>query len=158
MNNQQIKTTQEMKLPHEQARDLFMSIQKQSGAAIKPIGVFQFFYNYITTISKSKMNRVKARNIADVYCALQNEFFITNGSKNPHEWFYMTQSRWDKYGLGRKAIQNSIKFLSENIFIETTLRTHPYIPQNKLRWYKLDLEWLKYIADYTENNNPKNWR
>ena len=84
MNNQPIKTTQEMKLPHEQARDLFMSIQKQSGAAIKPIGVFQFFYNYITTISKSKMNRVKARNIADVYCALQNEFFITNGSKNPH--------------------------------------------------------------------------
>ena len=48
MNNQQIENTQEMKLPHEQARDLFMSIQKQSGAAIKPIGVFQFFYKYIT--------------------------------------------------------------------------------------------------------------
>ena len=140
MNNQQTENTQEIKLPHEKARDYFMSIQKQSGAAIKLIGVFQFFYNYIITRSSSKMNRVKARNISDVYCALQNEFFITNGSKNPHEWYYMTQSRWDKYGLGRKAIYNSIKFLSENMFIETTLRTHPYIPQNKLRWYKIDLK------------------
>lgn len=158
MNNQQTENTQEIKPPHEKARDYFMSIQKQSGAAIKPIGVFQFFYNYISTRSSSKMNRVKARNIADVYCALQNEFFITNGSKNPHEWFYMTKSRWDKYGLGRKAIYNSIKFLSENMFIETTLRTHPHIPQNKLRWYKIDLKWLEFIANYTENNNPKNWR
>ena len=55
------------KLAHEQAREMLMAIQNQSGAAIKPFGVFQFFYDFLKSKSKSKMNRVKARNIADVY-------------------------------------------------------------------------------------------
>ena len=80
------------KLAHEQVREMFFQIQNESGSAIKPIGLFTFFYNYLKQISNSKMIKVKARNIADVYCALQNEFFLTNGCKNPHEWFYMTQS------------------------------------------------------------------
>ena len=146
------------KLAHEQVREMFFQIQNESGAAIKPIGVFTFFYNYLKQISTSKMIKVKARNIADVYCALQNEFFLTNGCKNPHEWFYMTQSRWEKYGLGKKAIQNSVMFLKDNLFLETTLRQHPFKQQNKVRYYKLDLERLKYIVDYTEHNNPKNWQ
>jgi len=139
------------KLAHEQAREMLMAIQNQSGAAIKPFGVFQFFYDFLKSKSKSKMNHVKARNIADVYCALHNEFFITNGCRNPHEWFYLTQSRWQKYGLGRKAICNSIKFLTDNMFIETTLRTHPYKPQNKIRYYKIDLQNLFQIVQYTKN-------
>lgn len=146
------------KLAHEQVREMFFQIQNESGAAIKPIGVFTFFYNYLKQFSNSKMIKVKARNISDVYCALQNEFFLTNGCKNSHEWFYMTQSRWDKYGLGKKAIQNSVIFLRDNLFLETTLRQHPFKQQNKVRYYKLDLERLKYIVSYTEHNNPRNWQ
>ena len=70
----------------------------------------------------------------------------------------MTQSRWEKYGLGKKAIQNSVMFLKDNLFLETTLRQHPFKQQNKVRYYKLDLERLKYIVSYTEHNNPKNWQ
>lgn len=149
---------QKEKLAHEQVREILLSIQGQSGAAIKPFGVFQYFFRYVKAYSKSKMNKVKARNIADIYCALQNEFYLTNGCKNPHQWFYMTQSRWDKYGVGKKAIQNSVKFLSDNLFIETTLRTHPYKPQNKIRYYKIDLIRLAEIAKFIEDNNPKNWQ
>ena len=70
MNNQQTENTQEIKLPHEQARDYFMSIQKQSGAAIKPIGVFQFFYNYKDLIRKL-INNVN-------FCVLYNYILLMN--------------------------------------------------------------------------------
>lgn len=155
MNNLENKEITEEKLAHEQARELLLSIQTQSGAAIRPLGIFQFFYSYLQKFHKSRMNKIKARNIAEVYCALQNEFFITNGCKNPHEWFYMTESRWDKYGLGKKAIYNSVKFLNETLFIETTLRTHPYKPQNKVRYYKIDMPRLLQLVKYAEGKNPK---
>ncbi len=151
-------TNKETKLAHEQVREMFLQIQGESGAAIKPIGLFNFFYNWLKRYDPSKMIKVKARNIADVYSALQNEFFLTNGCKNPHEWFYMTQSRWDKYGLGKKAISNSVKFLQHNLLLETTLRQHPYKAQNKVRYYKLNLQMLQGIVRYTEDNNPKNWQ
>lgn len=146
------------KLPYQQARDLLMSIQSESGAAIQPFGIYNFFYGHLQKNYPSKMNKVKVRNVATVYCALLNEFYITNGDIKPHVWFYMTEKRWAKYGLGRKAIYNSVTFLRDNQFILTRIRPHPYIPINKVRFYYIDLDALTIILQNTEHNNPRRWQ
>ncbi|MCM1404510.1 MAG: hypothetical protein NC133_03370 [Prevotella sp.] len=152
------KQLENIKLPYQQARDLLMSIQNESGAAIQPFGIYNFFYGYLQKNYPSKMNKVKARNIASVYCALLNEFYITNGNENPHIWFYMTEKHWAKYGLGRKAIYNSVTFLRDNQFILTRVKPHPYITINKVRFYCIDLDALAIILQATAHYNPHHWR
>jgi hypothetical protein len=128
--------------PHKRVRESILAMQKHSGSAIKPFGLFNVFYKILQRDSRHKMNRVKARNVADVFSALQNEFFVINHDGKNVEWFYMTEKRWAKYGLGRKAIYNSLMFLRLYSIIETQIRPHPLKRQNKVRFYRFDLEML----------------
>lgn len=130
---------------HKKVREAFIDMEKSSGAALKPFGLFPLFYKLLQSIQPNKMNRVKARNVADVFCALQNEYFVINFDGKNIDWFYMTTIRWQKYGLGRKAIYNSITFLKYCGIVDNEIRQHPLKEQNKVRYYRFNLDRLKDI-------------
>lgn len=141
--NENIKQTP----AHEIVRKSIFEMQKASGAAIKPFGLLTLFYKLLQEFSPNKMNKVKARNVSDVFSALQNESFVINFDGKNCDWFYMTWKRWQKYGLGRKAIYNSVMFLKFIGVIQTEIRQHPLKPQNPVRYYKFNLERLKDIEE-----------
>lgn len=142
---------------HAKVREAFLDMEKASGSAIKPFGLFKVFYKLLQSLQPNKMNRVKARNVADVFSALQNECFVINFNGKNDDWFYMTTKRWQKYGLGRKAIYNSVIFLKYCGIIETEIRQHPLKEQNDVRYYKFNLKRLKDIVERVSfDSNRKN--
>lgn len=147
MNNQENEVITEEKLNHEIVREAFFKMQKSSGAAIKPFGLLPLFCRLLKAFKPNKMNRLQARNIADVFSALQNEYFVINHNGKNNEWFYMTTKRWQKYGLGKKAIYNSINFLHFCCIIDTEIRQHPLKEQNKVRYYKFNLDMVKTLME-----------
>lgn len=144
---------------HMIVRNNFLDMQKEKGAAIRPLGLFELFLKILNKfyLPNGKMNRVRARNITDVFCALQNEYFIINYDGRNSNWFYMTEKRWAKYGLGKKAIHNSRVFLQDIEAIETKVEQHPHKPQNKVRFYKINLEMLENLKNAVRESNPRSW-
>ena len=143
------------KYPHEIVREKLEKMQTFGGAAIRPFALYEFFYDVLQG-SPSSMNKVKARDITDTYCALCNEFFVINHfSKKPRTDFFMSNERWEKYLLGQKARENSIKFLSQIELIHCKIVQNPCKPINKVRMYTIDLKCLTDILDYAEDKYEK---
>lgn len=147
--------TTTFKYNHELVREKLEKMQSFGGAAIKPLALYDIFYQIIQDQSPSKMNRSKARDMVDTYCALCNEYFIINHfAKSPREDFFMSEERWAKYYLGQKARENSIKAL-DGWAIHTRITKNPCKPINKVRMYKIDLEIMNNFIRIAEENEEK---
>lgn len=140
----------------EQVRNQLEEMQYYGGAAIKPLGLYEIIYNLLNEHSPSSMNRSKTRDIVDTFCALCNEYYlISSRNKDTINEFFMTNERWDKYYLGQKARENSIKILNELGLISYRLARNPYKPINTVRMYSIDLSTLKLYTELARENYLK---
>lgn len=141
-----------IKASHTDVREQLKEMANYCGFAMKPLGLFNVFFQMLNVIKPSNMNRSRARDIVDTYIALCNEFYVIYSySDEPKDEFYMTQKRWDEYGLGQKARENSIKFLEEYGFIHCRKMQNPYKPINTVRVYSIDDAGIRSLRLSVEN-------
>ena len=146
----QLKGVMKMKeYNHELVREQIMELQKLNGAAIKPIVLIPVFYEQLHSEKpKGRMDRVKARNMADVFAALCNEYYIMNAYNNhPEEEFYMAPSKWEKYLLGKQAIRKSITELANMGLISYRKVSCPNDPMKKTFMYRIHAFMLERLVD-----------
>lgn len=103
----------ENKNNYKKVRKILVDLQKQSGSIIKPIAFAQLFYLYLKKNHPSRNNIDQARNMAEVFAILCNEYFIHGKTHNITSAFFITQEKWREYMIGRTARENSIKILKE---------------------------------------------
>ena len=135
---------------YKRIRKAVGTMMSKTGGTMKPIGLAPLFFGYLQAHCPSKMNRLKARNMAEVFTALLNEAYLCtceHGGKKPKEWFYMTNARWEKHLLNKRNCRRYVRLLAHMRYIATYVGQHPLIPGNKVTFYKIDADALEDLAN-----------
>ena len=80
---------------------------------ILPLALEKFFLLYLDKHHPSQQNKQRAVNIARVYALLSHQYFQSAEKYNMVASFFVSPSIWDKWLIGRKAKESSIKTLQE---------------------------------------------
>lgn len=146
---------------YKKVRKLIFNLQKQSGAVIKPIVFAQLFYLYLKKYHPSRNNIDQARNMAEVFAILCNEYYIHAKMHGITSAFFVTEDKWREYMIGKTAKENSIKLLKEMKLIDY-YNFYRESKQHRRRMYIINLEKIEELIHKTsilkekiENNKIK---
>ena len=136
--------------PYKRIRNAVDTMKDKTGYAVKPLGIAPMFLGYLQRHCPSKMNKLKARNMAEVFAALLNEAYLCtseHGGQRAREWFYMTDKRWEKHLLNKRNIRRYIRLLAHMKLIATYVGQHPLIRANKVTFFKIDVNAVEALSN-----------
>lgn len=143
-----IKRTEENKDNYKKIRKVLFNLQKQSGAIIKPIAFAQLFYVYLRKYYPSRNNLDQARNMAEVFAILCNEYYIHGKMHGITTAFFITEEKWREYMIGKTAKEHSIKILKKMKLIDY-YNFYKESKQHRRRMYIINLEKLEELIHKT---------
>lgn len=135
---------------HEIVKNSLLNMQEPSGEfLILPRPLEQFFLLYLNKYHASQQNIQRALNIARVYSLLSHQYYKSATNFNMQASFYVSPSVWDKWFIGRKAQESSIKILKEmGLIISYRFNRNKYAPAENSRFvimYQFNLQKVKWL-------------
>lgn len=109
------------------------------GAALNPISLAHFAFEYLQEHQPNNNNTSLARNLAYLFSCLCNEFFLMSRKKQVAQSgdFYMSAATWQKYMLGGK-IKKQVELLEKMDWIKCCIKTYSTKPY-KREHYSINL-------------------
>lgn len=135
---------------HEIVKNALLNMQEPSGEfLIMPRPLEQFFLLYLNKYHASQQNIQRALNITRVYSLLVHQYYKSATKFDMIASFYVSPSIWEKWLIGRKAKENSIKILKEmGLIISYRFNRNKGAPAEESRFvvmYQFNLQKVKWL-------------
>lgn len=135
---------------HEIIKNALLNMQEPSGEfLITPRPLEQFFLLYLNKFHPSQQNIQQALNVARVYSLLVHQHYKSAVNFNMTSSFYVSPSIWEKWLIGRKAKENSIKILKETGLIKSyRFNRNKHAPTEESRvviMYQFNMQKVKWL-------------
>ncbi len=116
---------------------------------IVPRPLEKFFLLYLNKFFPSQQNKQCALNVARVFALLSHQYYLSAEKFNMKTSFYVSPSIWDKWLIGRKAKETSIKILKEmGLITKYRFNRNKYAPAEESRFvimYQFNLQKIKWL-------------
>ena len=99
---------------HKVVKNTLLNMQELSKEfLVTPRALEKFFLLYLNKYHPSQQNKQRAINVARVYALLSHQYYQSAERYHMVASFFVSPSIWEKWLIGRKAKENSIKLLQE---------------------------------------------
>ena len=135
---------------HKVVRKVLLNMQEPTKEfLILPQKLEKFFYLYLNKFHPSQQNKQIALNIVRVFSVLSHQYYLSAEKFNMKASFFVSPSIWEKWLIGRKAKENSIKILEEiGLIFHYRFNRNKHAPEDESRFvimYQFNLQKVKWL-------------
>ena len=135
---------------HKIVKNALLNMQEPTAEfLITPPALEKFFFLYLNKYHKSQQNKQSALSLTRVFSLLSHQYYLSAEKFNMKASFYVSPSIWDKWLIGRKAKENSIKILEEmDLIFQYRFNLNKYAPKEESRFvkmYQFNLQRVKWL-------------
>jgi len=134
---------------HKQVRKIILEmVALGKSYIINPPILRKVFYNILQEKNPTnKMNKPKARGVAEVFACICNQYFLVGNKFKFKHSFFVSQSVWDYHLIGDKEMKNGVKFLKEIDLIHYYNRYENDNKKSRKRYYQINFNTLQKIYE-----------
>lgn len=135
---------------HKIVKNALLNLQEPTEEfLIVPRPLEKFFLLYLNKFFPSQQNKQCALNVARVFALLSHQYYFSAERCNMKASFFVSPSIWEKWLIGRKAKETSIKILEEmGLITKYRYNRNKYAPAEESRFvimYQFILQKVKWL-------------
>lgn len=135
---------------HKIVKNALLNMQEPTAEfLVTPLALERFFFLYLKKFYKSQQSKQCALNIVRVFSLLSHQYYLSAEKFNMKASFFVSPSIWEKWLIGRKAKETSIKVLEDmGLIISYRFNRNKYAPAKDSKivvMYQFNLKKLKWL-------------
>ena len=135
---------------HKIVKNALLNLQEPTAEfLVVPRPLEKFFLLYLNKFFPSQQNKQCALNVARVFALLSHQYYHSAEKFNMKVSFFVSPSIWEKWLIGRKAKETSIKILEEmGLITKYRFNRNKHAPAEESRFvimYQFNLQKVKWL-------------